>query len=112
MHFADGPCLLRRGLNEQERVPGAGLRRGRCCAAIALDLKARVLWLKTGNIPATVAVQIEVRCLQVGSTSRVQEAENPGQKPRGAEDLFYQGGPVSMCHLESKPADERRRLAS
>ena len=69
-------------------------------------------WLKTGNIPSTVAMQVEIRCLQVRSTSRIQEAKNPGQDPRGAEDLLYQGGPVNMCHLESKTADAKRTLAN
>ena len=41
-------------------------------------------WLKTGNIPSAVAMQIEVHSLQVRSTRWVQEKENPGQDPRGA----------------------------
>ena len=68
-------------------------------------------WLKTGNIPSTVAMQIEVHCLQIRSTSRAQEAENAGQNPRRAEDRLYQRGPVSMRHLEGKTADAKQKLA-
>ena len=68
-------------------------------------------WLKTGNIPSAVAMQIGVHSLQVRSTRWVQETENPGQDPRGAEDLLYQGGPVNMCHLESKAADANRNAS-
>ena len=68
-------------------------------------------WLKTGNIPTTIAMQIEVHCLQNRSARRVQEVENAGQDPRGAEDCFYQGVPVGMCHLESRAADARQKLA-
>ena len=68
-------------------------------------------WLKTGNIPSAVAMQVEVHSLQVRSTCGVQETENPGQDPRGAEDLLYQGGPINMCHLEAKLRTQNREAS-
>ena len=82
---------------------------GRACAAVLAGGGVED-WLKTGNIPTTVATQVEIHCLQEGSTSWVQEVENARQNPRGTKNRLYQRVPVGVCHPENRAAGARQEL--
>ena len=53
-------------------------------------------WLKTGNIPTAVRLQIKIHCLQARTTGRVKELGNAGHDPRRSKNCLHNKGSIGM----------------